>query len=579
MKKTDSFRLPAVLILIVLFCGSSGFRKDVIDRAFVTPVKIVLTSGSVLSPEVLLAEGNGQSDVTDKPACVLATSDADTASIILDYGKELHGGLKLVMGGGRPKQVRIRFGESLSETCSEPVDTAWVMGHSTNDHAMRDITLTIPRDGSIELGNTGFRFVRIDLLDRNSRIRIREASAILRYRDIPRAGSFRCSDERLNEIWETGAWTVHLNMQEYIWDGIKRDRLVWLGDMHPEMSTVAAVFGYNDVIDRSIDLACEQFPLPAWMNGITAYSMWYLVIMHDWYMHNGHKEYVVRHRNYILGLIDQVDGCVDSDGNENFAGARCFLDWPSSPNEAGVEAGIRALLYLAMGDASYLCDILGEGEYADKCRDIRKRLEKHIKPHNGLKQAAALMAMAGIMPAEKACSEVIAVGGTKDFSTFYGYYMLEALAMAERYQEAVDIIREFWGGMLDLGATTFWEDFNLDWAKNAGRIDEFTPAGKDDIHRDFGNYCYKSFRHSLCHGWASGPTPWVMRHILGVEILEPGCTVIRINSHLCDLSWAEGTFPTPYGPVSIKVRRNSDGSVVTDIDAPEGVTVLRNKSK
>ena len=53
-------------------------------------------------------------------------------------------------------------------------------------------------------------------------------------RDLQYLGSFECSDERLNTIWQTGAYTVHLNMQDYLWDGIKRDRLVWIGDMHPE---------------------------------------------------------------------------------------------------------------------------------------------------------------------------------------------------------------------------------------------------------------------------------------------------------------------------------------------------------
>ena len=94
---------------------------------------------------------------------------------------------------------------------------------------MRDITMKIPSNGQIEIGNTGFRFVRIDLLQTEVNVHIKEASAILRYRDIPYLGSFRCSDERLNQIWMTGAYTVHLNMQEYLWDGIKRDRLIWLG--------------------------------------------------------------------------------------------------------------------------------------------------------------------------------------------------------------------------------------------------------------------------------------------------------------------------------------------------------------
>jgi alpha-L-rhamnosidase len=42
-----------------------------------------------------------------------------------------------------------------------------------------------------------------------------------------------------------GADTVHLCMQDYLWDGIKRDRLVWIGDMHPEVSTINAVFGFT----------------------------------------------------------------------------------------------------------------------------------------------------------------------------------------------------------------------------------------------------------------------------------------------------------------------------------------------
>ena len=58
--------------------------------------------------------------------------------------------------------------------------------------------------------------------------------------------------------------------------------------------------------------------------------------------------------------------------------------------------------------------------------------------------------------------------------------------------------------MLDLGATTFWEDFDIAWAQNAGGIDEFPVKGKVDIHGDFGAFCYKGYRHSLCHGWSSG---------------------------------------------------------------------------
>ena len=81
------------------------------------------------------------------------------------------------------------------------------------------------------------------------------------------------------------------------------------------------------------------------------------------------------------------------------------------------------------------------------------------------------------MPAEKADKEVLSVDGAQRMSTFYGYYMLQAMAKAGNYTGALNNIRTFWGAMLDLGATTFWEDFNLDWVKNASRIDE-TGSGR-----------------------------------------------------------------------------------------------------
>lgn len=557
--------------------GNTPCRADELRQAYIAPTRIVWTSGDTLVSDagVLLRLTDGQPEMNRARTCAMRSTPADTASIILDYGKEVHGGLKLVLGssnvrGGSP--VRIRFGESVEETCSELLGTAGGKKCSTNDHAIRDLTLTIPREGKIELGHTGFRFVRIDLLQA-AEIHIKEASAVLRYRDLPYAGSFQCSDTLLNRIWMTGAYTVQLNMQEYLWDGIKRDRQIWLGDMHPEVATIGAVFGSNEIVPRSIDWACRQFPLPKWLNGIASYSMWYLIIQYEWYMQGADKAYLQQHHDYIAGVVDQIDGGVAEDGSENLAKWR-FLDWPSSPNKAGVENGYRALLCWAMHDAEKLCHILGDDAHASKCRDIVRRIEKRPFDPHGLKQAAALMTIAGV-PGSEASPALIRAGGAKGFSTFFGYYMLEALARDGAYQDALDIIRRFWGGMLDLGATTFWEDFNLDWTENAGRIDAFTPQGKKDIHGDFGAYCYPSYRHSLCHGWASGPTPWLSRHVLGIEIVEPGCRKLRVVPHLGDLQWAEGSYPTPLGTLYVSHRKQPDGSVRSDIRAPKGITILR----
>lgn len=557
-------------------------RKDEMTRVFITPKRIVSKyAGSkndlIKDENYLLQSGNGQSEMGRRNCCLMRSTESEKASLIFDFGNELHGGLKLVMGSSsrrEPSLVRIRFGESVGEASSRTLNSEWKVGFSTDDHAKRDIVMEIPRDGMLEIGNTGFRFVRLDLLQDNTEISLKEVTAILRYRDIPYLGSFECSDPRLTKIWMTGAYTVHLNMQEYLWDGIKRDRLVWLGDMHPELMTISRVFGANEVIPKSLDLACQQFPLPGWMNGMSAYSMWYLINQYEWYNQTGNMEFLKKHADYISGLIHQVDAKVDADGNESLARAR-FLDWPSSGNPKGVEAGFRALIIWAMQDAEKLSQRLGKPEDAKLCLDIIARMQRKTTPHNNLKQAASLMALAGVMDAKQACDEVVGVNGGQGFSTFYGYYMLEALAKAGEYERAIDIIDTFWGGMLDLGATTFWEDFNLDWIPNAAPVDEPVPAGKKDIHGDFGAYCYPGFRHSLCHGWSSGPTAWLTDHVLGVKIVNVDRKQVSIHPNLGKLAWAKGTYPTPWGTIEVSHTKQPDGSVKTTVKLPNGVKQVK----
>jgi hypothetical protein len=252
-----------------------------------------------------------------------------------------------------------------------------------------------------------------------------------------------------------------------------------------------------------------------------------------------------------------------------------FLDWPSSENNKAIHAGLHSLLLLTFQAGAELCEVLDETAMSQKCREAAARLRQHVPDHGQSKQAAALMSLAGLADAAQMNREVMAVDGAKRMSTFYGYYVLQARAKAGDYQGCLDCIRQYWGAMLDLGATTFWEDFDLDWTPNAARIDELVPPGKKDIHGDFGNYCYKGFRHSLCHGWASGPTAWLSEHVLGVQILEPGCRTVKIAPHLADLQWAEGAVPTPLGVLRVRHDKQPDGTIQSRIDAPPGLKLVR----
>ena len=544
--------------------------------AYLPPTRIVWqeTTGdaSIQGLENLLRGGNGQADLYDGQITRIKSGTNGRASFLLDFGRELQGGIQMVTGRSSKKEVkvRVRFGESASEAMCDITPE----NGATNDHAIRDFQLVLPWLGSAEIGNSGFRFVRIDLEEPNVELNLKELRATFGYRDIPYLGSFKSDNERLNDIWMTGAYTVHLNMQEYIWDGVKRDRLVWIGDLHPELMTVNTVFGYNEVIPKSLDLIRDTTPVPNWMNGISSYSIWWLLIHKDWYLYQGNLDYLKEQKTYMTALLDHLMTKIDDNGKETLDGTR-FLDWPSSPNVKGVDAGLQALMVMAMDAGHDMALAMGDKGLAERCKKASKKLKKYTPDHNQSKQGASLMALAGLMKAEKADKEVLSVGGAKNFSTFYGYYMLEAMAKAGNYQGAMDIISEYWGAMLDLGATTFWEDFNIDWMENAARIDELVPEGKVDVHSSYGGYCYVGFRHSFCHGWASGPTAWLSRYVLGVQVLEPGCRKVKIEPHLGSLNRVEGSFPTPQGVIRIKHEKGADGKIRSDIQAPEGVQIIK----
>ncbi len=539
---------------------------------YITPTRIMLSRGGVAGTENLLRPYCGQVSTNEPNVCIFKNGKDCKSSVLLDFGKEIHGGIQIVraMSGDKAAaRFRVCFGESVSEALSsvdEPGTTA------TNEHSVRDFDISVPWLGSAEYGNTGFRFVRLDLLGEDTEALLVTVRAVSRYRDIPYIGRFKCSDERLNQIWQTGAYTVHLNMQDYLWDGIKRDRLVWIGDLHPEVMAVNTVFGDHEVVRKSLDYVRNSTPPTAWMNGICSYSLWWIIIQHHLYEYYGDLEYLREQRQYLTELLHTVMANFDG-SKESFKDGR-FIDWPTSEKPDAIHAGLQALSVRAMEAGADMAGWLGDAKLREECMSSALKLRGHRPEITSSKQSAALLYLEDMADAEEA-RDVILAGGANGFSSFMGYYMLEALAKSGDYDEAMRMMSDYWGAMLDLGATTFWEDFDYSKAAVSGRIDEIVPEGKYDIHADGGAYCYVGLRHSFCHGWASGPTVWLSSHVLGIEPAAPGFRKVRVKPHLGSLEWAEGSYPTPYGPISVSHRKAADGSVKSQINLPKGVKLVK----
>ncbi|MGN1077984.1 MAG: alpha-L-rhamnosidase, partial [Candidatus Gallimonas sp.] len=366
--------------------------------------------------------------------------------------------------------------------------------NATNDHALRDFCADLPAYSDMTFGNTGFRFVRLDFTG-SAKLKCAVAvNHILRRREIYR---YTGEDEGVRRIYETAKRTVDLCAAgKYLWDGVKRDRLVWVGDVHPEMLALTTLYGRLPLIERSLDFVKEQTPLPGWMNGFPAYSLWWIVIVADYCERTGAVSFARRQLGYLNRLLKQINGCVSENGEMDFP--LFFLDWPTYETP-DAERGVRAIGLTAAKKAVALLRRFGRD--TSVAEELAKKLSAREIGRTESKAVLGLKYFAGELTEEDRA--LLTRDGARGISPFMSYYVLKAIASFDR-ERAIRTMKEFYGGMLDKGATTFWEDYNPEWAEKSGRIDEFPQEGQKDIHGDFGAYCYKGFRHSLCHGWSAG---------------------------------------------------------------------------
>ena len=536
-----------------------------IDK-YIFAQKVKGIGGSVMNAESLLRERTLQVGFSDNDAIILKGK----TYLILDFGKELSGGIRILtrdIHGN--KRIRLRFGESLSECCAEHGED-----NATNDHAVRDFYVELTDWSDMKFGNTGFRFLRIDT-EQDSSIQFKAIVAATEIDSREQIGAFECDDPLLNEIWNTAAYTLRLCIQNgFLWDGIKRDRLVWVGDLYPMIRVAYCLYGDLPEIRNSLSFAQREGMPPKWINNIPMYSFWWLVNCADDYFHTGDKEFAYENLPFIHAVLKETERFVADNGETQFDSN--FIDWAMHYQEGDNEAkrqdeiaGVNALLRIALAKTERLLNALGEDSAI--CELILAKLNRKTLFVHSYKQAAALAVLSGTRTERE--HAVLIAGGAKGISTFMAYPILSSFAAFGEYDFNMQTIKEYYGKMLSLGATTFFEDFDVDAVEGVCRIDEFPKAGEKDFHRTFGKFCYKGFRHSLCHGWSSGVIPYLAETVLGIK--EINDSEFEIDAHLSYLKHVKGVYPTRYGNIEVEYRLQADGTYDVSVNAPQEIEIVR----
>jgi len=482
--------------------------------------------------------------------------------ILLDFGREVVGRLEFVSDSDNPGRVTIQYGESEAEAFHEPylgVDPVYVAPHATAYGP-----------------KSAFRYAMIRFTGgEDIRYRAIELDGI-QY-PVKYQGYFESSDPELNQLWTVGAYTAHLCMQDDIWDAPKRDRGRWMGDLDVSGRTIEDTFGDRFLMEDTLDRLLGPAPVRQDVNGIPGYSAFWVIGETHYYRHMGSLEQLESTHARLVQLLDYMEKELDS--RHLFADANHawpFVDWSPELNGLDPETlrTTQMEFYAAFRDGVYLLRQLHDTANADRFEKeadaMKAAAQRYLLDPSGSFgtrwQTNAYAVLSGVAnPSQYAAiwtNSLASVGHVKYnaliVTPYYTYYVVSAMAKMGHRQAALSWIRQYWGGMLNEGATSFWEGYDPAWYKG------------HDFHASLQADNMSGYRVSLAHGWSSGVTPWLMEQVLGIHSTGQGFSTVSIRPDLIDLKWVKGAEPTPRGLLGVAIKNDGADGTLTTIDLPVG---------
>jgi len=491
-------------------------------------------------------------------------------SMTVDFGKETFGFIRLHGLKGRGT-VSIYYGESLEEAQS-----------TTACETLDRLEINVPaaQDSVMPLSKA-FRYVHIRY---DNGINIDSVSMLYEYLPVARRGAFRCSDEEINRIWDVAAYTLHLNTREFFIDGIKRDRWIWSGDAYQSFLMNYYLFFDSPSVTRTLMALRGKDPVSSHINTIMDYTFYWFLGIYDYYLYTGDQTFI---RQFYPRMQSLIDFCLqrrNQDGMlEGLPGDWVFIDWADGLSKQG-EVSFEQLLFCRSLETMALCaNIVDDAQGAAKYRQLAAGLRTKIFDYywDEGKQALVHSRINGqptpyvtryanmfsiffnyLSEAQKqgVKEHVLLNDSVQQITTPYmRFYELEALCAMGEQDYVRKAMKDYWGGMLRLGATSFWEKYD--------------PEEKGAEH--YAMYG-RPFGRSLCHAWGASPIYLLGKYYLGVRPTSPGYDTYLVEPVLGGLQWMEGDVPTPDGSIHVYC---STRQIRIKADAGRGTLRFRSRSK
>ena len=382
-----------------------------------------------------------------------------------------------------------------------------------------------------------------------------------RYVDIPVRASFHCDDEELNRIFDVAAHTFSLCCDVFFLDGVKRDKWIWSGDAYQSLFVNRYLTGDKEIEQRTLIALRGNDPVTTHINTILDYSILWILAMgeHEAAYHD--EAFLHRMWPQMVSLMALLMGQRDEHGfivgrNQDWV----FIDWADFDRDGPLcaEQMLLAAAYGVMaryGSAEEKA--LYEKEKASLLAaidryfwDAEKRAyvdsftsgKRHVTRH------ANILAVVFDLVCEERKREIAKTvlfnAAVPAITTpYFRFFELDALCKLGYLNEVLAEIKRYWGGMLKLGAVTFWEEYdpNLPLEKQYAMYGD--PFGK-----------------SLCHAWAASPIYLLARYLVGLQVDPTSPSGYTLHPAERFFSQLDCVMPIKENSLTISIR---DGQLIT----------------
>ncbi|HNR73119.1 MAG TPA: hypothetical protein PKM03_02795 [Cyclobacteriaceae bacterium] len=457
------------------------------------------------------------------------------SGVVVDFGEHLTGyyslTLKPIQGtSDAPLRLKLTFGEVPSElvTPFDPypgtLSRAWLQDEIVTITEL-PATLTISR-------RLAFRYVKLELLGSSPffDFAITGMSCKATTSAITQPAPLKEGTSNLiREIDRIGLATLKECMQTVYEDGPKRDQRLWIGDLYLEALANTYSFKNHELTRRCLYLLAGlsnkngflfsnvfETPEPHAQEGapfLFDYSLLYNVSLKDYLVATHDKETALDLWPLAKKQIENATTYLTPEGIFDHTQAIkdrwwLFVDWNDKLDR---QAAIHGIIIYSLKQTYELAKMLGKENELEHVPGLIKKFTAAARKNLYDKKAGvfvsgaerqvsyasqAWMVLSGVATqaeGQKALKQVMTLPDVvKPGAPYLYHYFIEALLQSGLKTEAKQLVSDYWGGMVNKGADTFWEVYDPSNEKLSPY--KFYPV------------------NSYCHAWSCTPVYFIRKY-------------------------------------------------------------------